>query len=130
MADFSHCVRARRSRPAGESLSFAGSNESNQSKEPNAIWLVDVAANYANQLFSSVVHGPRIGQGESTECRPGISTIRSVAHAAASAKSFVRGSVATCSSQMCLQALFFGYFLLGQQKKVTAGRAHRRALTQ
>jgi hypothetical protein len=38
---------------------------------------------------------------------------------------------------MALEALFFGYFLLGQQKKVTAGRArpagcrHRRnALTQ
>ena len=30
----SHCVRARRTRPTGDLLSFAGSNESRQSKEP------------------------------------------------------------------------------------------------
>ena len=33
-AGSSHCVRARRTRPAGDLLSFAGSNESRQSKEP------------------------------------------------------------------------------------------------
>ena len=30
----SHCVRARRTRPTGDLLSFAGSNKSRQSKEP------------------------------------------------------------------------------------------------
>jgi hypothetical protein len=67
-------------RPAAESLSFAGSNESNQSKEPNTIWLVDVARNWrgccATEVIGSFPLGPVrrraaslvVAVARSTEC--------------------------------------------------------------
>jgi hypothetical protein len=133
-----HCVRARRTRPAGDLLSFAGSNESRQSKEPEydlvrttckRVRPVQVEAGSARRLDLA-----RLWKLNTLRVRVRFSSLWL-------SQPLLGERCAWLSQQpprVCchvsetnrIQAFCFGYFHLGQQMKVTAGRAHRRALTQ
>jgi hypothetical protein len=71
-------VAARRFRPAAESLSFAGSNESNQSKEPNTIWPVDVAANWRGCCATEVIGSLPLGLVRRCAASLGVAVARSI----------------------------------------------------
>ena len=106
----------------------------------NTIWLADVARTHARELFNTLSRWPRFAPRSFGEK----AAEQTVASETPSRTDGLRRVLATSARQIVFQAICFGYFHLGQQMfrrgtrllraaklastKVTAGRAHRRAL--
>jgi hypothetical protein len=109
MVDLVVFAAARRSRPAGEILSSAGPEERTQRRGPE------------HDSAAAAGHRVRLLKAEAHRTE-GSSNTRSVLRVG-TAKNSRLWSAAKRTDQIVFQALCFGDFHLGQQMKVTAGRA-------